>query len=404
MKSTLIFKILSIAVLTAVVVLLGIEVYRYFHQPVATSVAYMGQFSESIQTTGWVIRQEQTLPASSGTVLRQVAEGEKVRSGQTIAVSYGSKSDLETVGKLEDAQLKLQQLEFALSSFLDSDAALKVDSVVADSIIRLHTTIACGNYAGAADEMSEVKTSVLKRSYSYESTEEIEAAITETKQTITSLQNSLSGAVAVKAPMAGVYSASCDGYESVLSPELLENLTPSTLKGLSAASTSGCSGKMITGNTWYYAVTLPEETASQMEEGQEVTLRFSKGLTQDCPAFVTIISKSEDGQVAVVFSCTRYIAQVTLLRHQQGEILLREYEGIHVPASALRLDEEGNPGVFCQVGAYAVFKPVEIVYRGEGYYLVEAAVGTQGESILRVADRVISTSEKLTDGMILSES
>lgn len=404
MKSTRIFKILSFSVLAAVVVLLGIEAYRFFYEPVATSVAYIGQVNDSIQATGWVIRREQMMPASSGTIMRQVNEGEKVRAGQTVAVSYASKSSLETVSRIEDAELKLQQLEFALNSFLDSDAALRVDSVVSDSIIRLHGAMAGGDYAVSADEMSEVKTSVLKRSYSYTSTEEIEAAITETKQTIQSLQDSLSGAASVRASVSGVYSASCDGYEDVLTPDILADLTPSSLNGLTPVSTSGFSGKMINENTWYYAVVLGEETAAQLEPGQEVTLRFSKGLSQDCPAFVQSISRSENGQVAVVFSCTRYISQVTLLRHQQGEIVLHGYEGLLVPANALRLNEDGDPGVFCRVGAYARFKKVELIYRGDGYYLVEAAAGTQGETVLRVGDQVISTSETLTDGMVIPNS
>ena len=42
MRSTPIFKILSLAVLVAVVTLLGIEGYRYFHRSVSVSVAYTG--------------------------------------------------------------------------------------------------------------------------------------------------------------------------------------------------------------------------------------------------------------------------------------------------------------------------------------------------------------------------
>lgn len=75
---------------------------------------------------------------TSGTLLRQVQEGEKVHAGQTVAMAYASKSALEVVSRLEDTELKLQQLQFARSSFLDSDAALKVDSDISDSILRLH--------------------------------------------------------------------------------------------------------------------------------------------------------------------------------------------------------------------------------------------------------------------------
>ena len=48
MRSTPIFKILSLAVLVAVVTLLGIEGYRYFHRSVSVSVAYTGQVTDSL--------------------------------------------------------------------------------------------------------------------------------------------------------------------------------------------------------------------------------------------------------------------------------------------------------------------------------------------------------------------
>lgn len=54
MRSTPIFKILSAAVLAAVVVLLGVQTYRYFHRPLSVSAAYTSQVSDSISVTGWV--------------------------------------------------------------------------------------------------------------------------------------------------------------------------------------------------------------------------------------------------------------------------------------------------------------------------------------------------------------
>lgn len=198
MRSTPIFKILSLAVLVAVVTLLGIEGYRYFHRSVSVSVAYTGQVTDSLSVTGWVVRQETPLPDTSGTLLRQVQEGEKVHAGQTVAMAYASKSALEVVSRLEDTELKLQQLQFARSSFLDSDAALKVDSDISDSILRLHIATADGDYATATQEMSAMKTAVLKRSYSYESLEQIDQAIAQTRSDISSLQNQLSGATSVK--------------------------------------------------------------------------------------------------------------------------------------------------------------------------------------------------------------
>lgn len=404
MRSTPIFKILSLAVLVAVVTLLGIEGYRYFHRSVSVSVAYTGQVTDSLSVTGWVVRQETPLPDTSGTLLRQVQEGEKVHAGQTVAMAYASKSALEVVSQLEDTELKLQQLQFARSSFLDSDAALKVDSDISDSILRLHIATADGDYATATQEMSAMKTAVLKRSYSYESLEQIDQAIAQTRSDISTLQNQLSGATSVKTAVAGVYSGSTDGSEEALTPDFLADVTPARLDALSTGSAVKSAGKIITDNTWYFAANIPAQQARELQVGQEVTLRLSKGLQQDTPAYVQSISAEEDGQVAVVLSCTRYISQVTLLRHQQGEILLREYKGLRVPSAALRMDEEGSLQLFCRLGAYVCSKPVDLVYRGDGFCLVRSAQGAADERILRQGDLVISTARALTDGMIFPDN
>lgn len=404
MRSTPIFKILSLAVLVAVVTLLGIEGYRYFHRSVSVSVAYTGQVTDSLSVTGWVVRQETPLPDTSGTLLRQVQEGEKVHAGQTVAMAYASKSALEVVSQLEDTELKLQQLQFARSSFLDSDAALKVDSDISDSILRLHIATADGDYATATQEMSAMKTAVLKRSYSYESLEQIDQAIAQTRSDISSLQNQLSGATSVKTAVAGVYSGSTDGSEETLTPDFLTDVTPARLDALSTGSAVKSAGKIITDNTWYFAANIPAQQARELQVGQEVTLRLSKGLQQDTPAYVQSISAEEDGQVAVVLSCTRYISQVTLLRHQQGEILLREYKGLRVPSAALRMDEDGSLQLFCRLGAYVYSKPVDLVYRGDGFCLVRSAQSAADERILRQGDLVISTARALTDGMIFPDN
>ena len=399
MRSTPIFKILSAAVLAAVVLLGGIQVYRYLNDPLSTTLAYNATVSDTIETDGWVIRQEVVLPTYDGALRQSVQEGEKVGAGQTVAMVYSDKGALTTVAQLEGQQLKLQQLQFAQSSFLDTDAALKVDSTISETILSLRLATADGDYSEASGQMSALKSAVLKRSHGYSSLEEIEAAISQTQQEIDRLQGSLSGARAITAPQSGTFSASCDGYESALTPEGLEGLTPSGLQSLSAGSKGGC--KLIVGSTWYYAAIITEEQAQSLSAGSQVTLRLDKGLSQDVAATVSSLSQAEGGKVVAVLSCDRYLSEVTLLRHQKGQVLLKSYTGLRVPANALRLSEDGQAGVYCQVGSYAVFKPVDVLYRGDGFYLVQAASDASGERILRPGEQVLSSVETLYDGMVV---
>ena len=400
MNNTRVFRFLSIALLAAIALYFAAQGYFALTDPFTTTLVYQSSAEDTIDVSGWLVRDEEVLSGESGTVRHEVSEGERVGKGQTVATVYSGSDALDTVQQIETKELQLQQLQFAQSSFLDADAALKVDSTISETILSLRLATADGDYSEASGQMSALKSAILKRSHGYSSLEEIEAAIAQTRQEIAGLQNSLSGAQAITAPQSGTFSAACDGYESVLTPEGLESLTPSELRGLSATgSKGGC--KLIVGSTWYYAAVISEEQAQGLSAGDEVTLRLDKGLNQDVAVTVSCISQAEGGKVTVVLTCNRYLSEVTLLRHQKGQILLKSYTGLRVPASALRLDENGQAGVYCQVGSYAVFKPVDVLYRGDGFYLVQATAEASGERILRPGEQVLSSAAALRDGMVV---
>ena len=160
-------------------------------------------------------------------------------------------------------------------------------------------------------------------------------------------------------------------------------------------------GKLIYGDSWYYVVTLTEEQAAYLKGQGSVTLRFAKGFDQNIRMQVEAVSEPENGQAAVTLSCRRYLAQTTLLRHQAADVILRTYEGLRVPSNALRVSEEGVTGVYCLDGVTASFRPVAVLYQGQGYALVRPADGTSDTRTLRVGDEVIATAGQLHDGKVI---
>ncbi|MBE6939910.1 MAG: hypothetical protein E7457_03735 [Ruminococcaceae bacterium] len=401
MKTSPIFKILSVAVLVAVVLMFGIQSYRYVTDPFTTTLAYNSQAEETIPVNGWLVRQEEILSDVPGTLYHYLEEGEKVGVGQTIATAYSSENALQTVAQLEEQELRLQQLQFALTSYLNPDAALKLDSSITEGILSLRGHLSQGDYASADEAVSQLKAAILKRSHTYSSAEEIQKDIASVQKQIKKLEGSLSGAKSITATRSGVYSAVCDGYETVLTPEFLEDLTPAKLENIRPQDGSGKVGKLIYGSTWYYAATVSARQAEELEKGQVVQLRFAKGLNTDVQATIQSISVGENGKVAVVLRCDHYMAQTTLLRHQQAELILEGHKGIRVPANALRLDEDKQPGVYCIVGVTARFKPVTVLHQGDGYVLVQPEKSAAGTRILRPGDEVIITATQLSDGKIV---
>ena len=399
-KTSPLMKILPIAVLAAVLVYFAVQLYNYLSDPVNTTLVIAGQVEDTIALNGWLLRDEEVLPAQSGTLSRARQEGERVGVGQVLARVYANDGALQTVSQIETLELQLQQLQFALTSYLNPDAALKLDTSITGDILTLRQSMTGGDYTAAEGDIAPLKAAVLKRDHPYASQEEIQTEIKSVEGQIKSLEASLSGTT-VTARASGTYSAVCDGYETVLTKAFLEDVTPGKLARLRPVDEQSNMGKLIYGDTWYYVVTLPEEQASYLKSQGAVTLRFAKGFDQNIRMQVVSVSAPEDGQAAVTLSCRKYLAQTTLLRHQAADVILRTYEGLRVPSNALRVSEEGVTGVYCVDGSTAAFRPVTVLYQGQGYALVRAADGASDTQTLRVGDEVIATAGALSDGKVI---
>lgn len=400
-KTSPLMKILPIAVLAAVLFYFAVQLYNYLSDPVSTTLVTEGQAEDTIALNGWLLRDEEVLPAQSGTLSRERQEGDRVGVGQVLATVYADDGALQTVSQIETLELRLQQLQFALTSYLDPDAALKLDTSITGDILTLRQTLTGGDYTAADSDIAQLKAAVLKRDHPYTSQEEIETEIKAVEGQISSLKASLSGAATVTAKAAGTYSAVCDGYETVLTTAFLEDVTPGKLARLQPAGTESSMGKLIYGDTWYYVVSLPEEQAAQLKALGTVTLRFAKGFDQNLRMQVANVSAAENGQAAVTLSCRKYLAQTTLLRHQAADVILRTYEGLRVPSNALRVSEEGVTGVYCLDGVTAAFRPVTVLYQGQGYALVRPADGAADTRTLRAGDEVIASAGALHDGKVI---
>ena len=227
-------------------------------------------------------------------------------------------------------------------------------------------------------------------------------AKTAVQDEIDSLQAGLTGAANITAPRAGTYSAVCDGYESVLTPAGLDDLTPGALDKLAAGENTANVGKLIYGNTWYYAAAVTQEEAQRIAGCGSVSLRLTKGITDDIAATVHSVSPSEDGRCVVVLACREYLAETTQLRHQTAQIVLHSYTGLRLPSVCLRQQEDGTLGVYCAQGSFSRFKPVDMVYQGDDYVLVSVPQNTDGLDTLRPGDEVIMTGVTLDGSQILT--
>ena len=422
-NASLATKILLLLLTLGVLAYFGVQGFQYLADPLTTTLAYSYQVEEGIDLTGYVIRRERVLTDEGGGLLRlQRGEGEKISSGGTVAVVYADQASLDRQKEMDEVNARLEQLRFAQEASLGSEVSLKLDAQIMESLLDFRAEVEADRLDKAEGHEVELKSLVLKRDYTYTDTEDLSGQIQQLETRLGELKSQAAASVRrITAPQTGLYSAVVDGYESVLTPDVLSELTPSRLSGLESDGSDSELGKLILGDDWYYAVTMKTAEAEELEElsrrmtaqGGYLCLRFAKGVEQDLQVDVHSVGEEENGRVVVVLHGRSHLAQLTLLRQQSAMIVRDTITGIRVPQAALhaantRLDENGQrttvegTGLYCVVGMEARFKPVRVLHSGDGFVLVESTAASNQESLrLRPGDEVIISAGGLYDGKVV---
>lgn len=396
-------KALTALICLAVLAYFGVNIYQAWADPLLTAVAYAYRVEDAVSVTGFVVRQELVLPDAGGGLLRLTRwEGERVPAGGQVARVYSDQASLDRQMEIDKLQTRLDQLNYASEAASASEAAIQLDSQIWETLLSLRRDLAADRLDAASGGVTELEALVLRREYTYTDAEELKAQTAELESRLKGLKAQAAGSSrAVTAPRSGLYSAVVDGYETVLTPELLDGLTPSGLSGLRPVAVSEGVGKLVLGDAWYFAVSLSAAEAKALTPGATETLRFAKGVERDLSVVVQSVSPPENGRVAVVFRGRTYLSQVTLLRRQSADVVLSSHSGIRVPRQAIRVDENGDAGVYCAVGVKARFKPVTVLWSGDEEYALVRPLGEK-ETALRAGDEVILSAGGLQDGAVVS--
>jgi putative membrane fusion protein len=397
-------KILMMVICLAILAYFGIQAYRYFNDTLDTTVAYSYQVEDSTTVSGYIVRDERVLPDNGGGLLRlSRSEGEKVSKGGEIARIYANQASLDKQEQIDSLKTQIEQLEYAREVGESSQVSLRLDNQIAEGILALQSDLTADRLDSADSRISQLRSLVLKRDYAYSDADDLNGQLAALQAKLKTLQSSAaSSARIVTAPVSGIYSAVVDGFESVLTPDMLKTLTPSALTQVKKdGSASSDLGKLILGDSWYYAATLSDSDAEKLTVGKNVTLRFAKGTDRNLSARLDFVSEKEDGRVAAVFSSDQYLPELTLLRRQSADIVRDTVSGLRVPSDAVRVDETGTTGLYCVVGMVVWFKPVKVLYTGDGFVLVRADTDVQ-KRILRAGDAVVISANALYDGKVVS--
>lgn len=331
---------------------------------------------------------------------------------------------MEREERLERLREEESQLAEALAAANDEAAGQgdRTGRAAAEALAQLRSAVESGDLTNLEEQTWAVKRAVYQQSGSRGDTAALSAALSAARQEISSLQAQSGQSVGrVTVEESGIFSAGVDGYESILTPDVIFSLSPADLAGLEgSALTVGNQeiAKLITDSTWYFVCPVEGEGRDRLEKGDKIPVRFSRDWSGEVTMTVEKVTIDTDGRAVAILSSNRFLSDTTLLRRQTVELVFARRTGIRIPVGALRVESEERTDpdtgetslvkttcVYVKVGVTAERKVVSILAQGEDFYLVEPVA--QGESVsqqkkvLRAGDEVIIASGEIWDGKVL---
>ncbi len=413
----------TVVVLVGAVALLYIiaqTIYAFSNHYVTVSATRV-TVEDSIECTGIFIRDELLADqVTSQTVKHLVSTGERVKKQSQLAVVYAGESALETSQELEQLEEEVALLRAALRSAGDFSDTARLDQQLTTTMRTLSAQVRDGIVTDARDTADSLREQSLRRAAGSLETEALRAELEALERRRDSLSSQVSGQTrSILSPATGYFSETIDGYEGILTKELLETLSYEELVEIMeadrpAAAQEQALGKIVRGFSWYFAVPLEMADARRVRAGSRVKVRFSQ-TGEAVDASVYAIRKSDDEEHAlVILSGDRFSASIVSLREQEIDLILGTYTGLKVPKEAVRVStetqtaEDGTEtvtskiGVYIMSGSFARFKEISQIYEADTYYVVRQEVNTAGaNNALVMQDLIIVQGKEIEDRKVL---
>ena len=362
---------------------------------------------ESISGSGWLVRDEAIVRSTnSENVKHLVSSGEKVGNGTVLAEVYSNTSAMNYAKQLDALDDDIALLQSAMQSAGNYSDAAKVDQMISNQLKSISVLVESGICTQLADASYTLRQLSLRRNATTLDTAEMQMEI----DSLISQRDTLASRVErqssqIQAGASGYFSEVVDGYETVLSYDKIADLNASQFEALveeEPAQHKNAFGKIVKGFSWYFAMPITAEEASELRVGRTVTLRFSQ-VSQDLDAKVVLINSDPSGERALLVLKSNSITNEILVgRKMNAEVILTSHTGLKVPTDAVHLveDSEGNKqlGVYILTGSTSRFKQITPIYQGENYYLVAQE---NSDKALVAGDNVIVYGLNLADGKAL---
>lgn len=404
------------SILIVLVLFIVYQFYAVLYNPISTEVVNKSTTINGLDISAIIIREEQLVKTNTENSLHfEVEDSERVAKNGVIANIYASSEQSLAASELVEVQKEIADIE-EIQKYNDLKAVdmSLLNKKIHDSLNKISFTVGTGRFYGISEYENELLTLLNRKQLATGKTVDFSMKLNSLKSRLDTLTAKVGKPLSsVRAEKAGYFVSTTDGYEGVLTPDMIANLTPEILDNLKPQKSEDKTvvGKLVSNYTWYIAAAISINDSLQFKVGDSYEIKTS---LKSNPTIKTVVERinisPSDDRAVLVFCCQEMSGELSSIRSGAFTVVKDTYTGIRVNSKALRIvnktvtDENGNTaeksltGVYVLNGMTANFVPVEIIYSAQGYALCKIS---EESGALRIYDEIIVKGKNMYDGKII---
>lgn len=397
-------------------------IYWFYGNTTATDILHLGVIEDSININGLLVRNESLINSPlKGEYIPQVEEGEKVAANSTIATVLDS-SSLELLSEINEINKKIlaAQKEKDKTKEIFSGDIIKIEKELGQKVTQI------------AEVVNENRFSDLKNlKYEIDSLIEKKAEITGDDnlddvyiKSLKDKKNSLTANMNTKlweetSTHSGIISYIIDGYESILTPDSINQITPEVFENILLEETPEIDlsnrrvegdkpfAKMINDFQFYIVICVKSNTYAKtdlnsiIQQGKRISVRIND-INKQMGCNVVFVSDDFNGKTIIALEADRYINQLTMTRKINIDLIKSSYEGLIVPLKCLRNINTNamSAEIALLKGDIASIRDVIIIGKNNEYAAIEAK--DRSNKGIDLYDTYIINPQNIQDGQVIN--
>ena len=351
-------------------------IHWIYGKNIATDMIRIGTIENIINTDGIIIRDEEIIKSPfEGKCVINANEGDKIPVGYKIATVLDASSermlqdvkaiDLKIINAQKERNKNRENFSediVKIENEINQKARLIVEASNANSICRVESI------------KDEINGLIQKRALIYGGQSTTDSYLNFLAGEKERLQEKIRLSTReIYSASSGIISFKVDGYENILTPGAIKDLTPKFIDnfkaGMMEETLQKCVvyaekpfAKIIRDIECHIVFTVDSSRAPDFKEGDVIKLRVNE-LGKVFDSVVEYKSGEENGKTMISVNTDRGISEMSLFRKINLDIILNSYKGYKVPLGSLRdMDTSNMRAKIVLVNAnYAAIKDVRII-------------------------------------------